>query len=416
MNHFRLLAASAILLVGTAAEAYPLDGFPTSGIRRLELVRLRVEGALPGTAPPPGGRRPLSDVHLRLTAGAGVPLDALPAPDEALQARLDALFPNRDESYSVSLLDITPGRPLRCAGRQQDRTFSPGSVGKIAVASGLFAELARRFPDDLEARGRLLQERMVTADHWIGKDRHPIPFFDLADSAFVSRPTRAGDVFSLLEWADHMMSASANSAASTVWKEVMLMRALGDAYPPTPEAEAAFFRDTAPARLQSIALEVVNGPLRAAGISKADFQMGSFFTNTGQRIVPGAPSYISSQGALLFLLRLEQGRLVDAWSSLQIKRLMYTTGRRIRYVSSPALTRAAVYFKSGSLFACQPEEGFRCGAYMGNIHNYMNSVAIVEHPDGGPVYLVALMSNVLRKNSAVDHQSLATQVDAALRQ
>ena len=54
------------------------------------------------------------------------------------------------------------------------------------------------------------------------------------------------------------------------------------------------------------------------------------------------------------------------------------------------------------------------GKYMGNAMNYMNSVAIVEH-DSGPAYLVALMSNVLRKNSAVDHQTLATQIDGILR-
>ena len=42
----------------------------------------------------------------------------------------------------------------------------------------------------------------------------------------------------------------------------------------------------------------------------------------------------------------------------------------------------------------------------------MNSVAIVESPAGQPrlYYLVALMSNVLRKNSAVDHQTLATEI------
>jgi hypothetical protein len=43
----------------------------------------------------------------------------------------------------------------------------------------------------------------------------------------------------------------------------------------------------------------------------------------------------------------------------------------------------------------------------------MNSVAVIEQPDGR-IYLVALMSNVLRKNSAVDHQSLATFIDRIL--
>jgi hypothetical protein len=43
----------------------------------------------------------------------------------------------------------------------------------------------------------------------------------------------------------------------------------------------------------------------------------------------------------------------------------------------------------------------------------MNSVAIVERPDGA-VYLVALMSNVLKVNSAVEHQTLATFIDGIL--
>ena len=40
----------------------------------------------------------------------------------------------------------------------------------------------------------------------------------------------------------------------------------------------------------------------------------------------------------------------------------------------------------------------------------MNSVAIVERTDG-TTYLVALMSNVLRKNSAVDHQNMAADIN-----
>ena len=112
---------------------------------------------------------------------------------------------------------------------------------------------------------------------------------------------------------------------------------------------------------------------------------------------------------------MEQGKIVDEWSSLEIKRLMYMTARRIRYASSPALAKAAVYFKSGSLYKCMAEPGFTCKKYMGNVENYMNSVAVVEHPDGR-AYLVALMSNVLKKNSAVDHQTIATQIDKIISQ
>jgi len=44
----------------------------------------------------------------------------------------------------------------------------------------------------------------------------------------------------------------------------------------------------------------------------------------------------------------------------------------------------------------------------------MNSVAIVEHPDG-TTYLVAMMSNVLKKNSASDHMALAAAIDRMVR-
>jgi hypothetical protein len=113
-----------------------------------------------------------------------------------------------------------------------------------------------------------------------------------------------------------------------------------------------------------------------------------------------------------YLLRMEQGRLVDEYSSLQIKRLLYMTEWRIRYASSPALRESAVYFKSGSLYQCKQEPDFKCGKYMGNVKNYMNSVAIVEtSSDGWQLdYMVTLISNVLRKNSAVDHQTLATRI------
>jgi len=109
---------------------------------------------------------------------------------------------------------------------------------------------------------------------------------------------------------------------------------------------------------------------------------------------------------------LEQGKLVDEWSSREIKRLMYITERRIRYGSSGALWPSAVYFKSGSLYSCEPEEGFACKKYHGNKRNYMNSVAIIETDAGQDrlFYAVAVLSNVLRKNSAVEHQTLGTRI------
>jgi hypothetical protein len=115
-----------------------------------------------------------------------------------------------------------------------------------------------------------------------------------------------------------------------------------------------------------------------------------------------------------YVVKMEQGRLVDRFSSEEIKRLLYLTDRRIRYASSPALNDTAVFFKSGSLYSCQQEPGFKCGKYMGNVRNYMNSVAMVETEQQDGVqplrYVVVVMSNVLRRNSAVEHQTLATRI------
>ena len=120
-----------------------------------------------------------------------------------------------------------------------------------------------------------------------------------------------------------------------------------------------------------------------------------------------------------WLLRLEQGRLVDAWSSLEMKRYLYMTKRRYRYVYAPELAQAAVYFKSGSLYRCVPEAGYRCGKYLGNAQNAMNSVVIVESPARAEGtrkrYLVALTSDVRKINSAWDHSRLGAAIEEIVR-
>jgi hypothetical protein len=136
------------------------------------------------------------------------------------------------------------------------------------------------------------------------------------------------------------------------------------------------------------------------------------FTSGGQRAVPGAQSYASPRELLRWLLRVEQGRMVDEWSSLELKKLIYFSRPRYRYASAPSLTNAAVFFKSGSFYECVAEEGFQCKPYAGNKTNIMNSVAVVE--TGERVYLVALMSNVLRVNAAYEHQRIAELIEKML--
>ncbi len=402
------------LLVSAAAQAYPVDGYALTGIRRLARLQRIIEGKTKGTPPAPGALLGASDIRLNLTDVNFDGPDGLPPVDPELQSRIDALFPDRHESYALAILDITPGRPARLAKHQADRRFSAGSVGKLAIAAGLFTELARLYPDATEKRRDLLKNRMVAAGKWIHADHHELPVYDPATGAFAARPAREGDVFSLYEWTDHMLSASANAAASTVWKELVLMRRFGADYPPAPDAEKAFFEKTPKKELTALAMPAVNDPLRALGLSAAEFQVGSLFTSAGKQMIPGVGNSGGTPVGLLKLLAaMEQGRIVDEWSSLEMKRLLYMTARRIRYASSPALNGAAVYFKSGSLYRCRAEAGFTCGKYMGNAENVMNSVAIVEHPDGR-TYLTVLMSNVPRKNSAVEHQTLATYIDRIL--
>jgi hypothetical protein len=403
-----LIPASWLLL-----GPYPVDGYEDTGIRRLERLRLRLAGKLSGPVPPLGARKLTQDIHLWLT-GADLAFETLPSPDPTLQKDIAAVFAGRDEAYSIAILDLTPGRPPRFGSLRPTRIYQPGSVAKLAVAAGLFTELQRLFPESTEARRRLLRERLVIADEWIRTDPHPVPFFDLNTGQAQSRPIREGDVFSLYEWIDHMLAPSSNAAASTVFKEVLLMRAFGGAYPPSREREIQYFKETPAREIVELAHSVANDPLRKLGISEDDFKLGQFFTGAPNRRFP--PLYSSGAtplGPMTYLIRLEQGRVVDAWSSLELKRLLYQTERRIRYASAPRLAPYAVFFKSGSLYECGPEPGFTCQPYQGNKANYMNSVAVVERPDGA-VYLVVLMSNVPRKNSSVEHQTLATYIDAVI--
>jgi hypothetical protein len=198
-----------------------------------------------------------------------------------------------------------------------------------------------------------------------------------------------------------------------VMREAMLLRQFGKAYPP-PEAEIArFFAETPKSELTALFERTFVDPVTRSGLDVNLLRQGSVFTHRGKQIVPGpGESYGSARELTRYLVLLEQGKLVDEFSSREIKRLLYVTERRIRYAASPALASSAVYFKSGSLYQCRPEPGFRCVPYAGNVRNFMNSVAIVEHPAAGRrlYYMVTIVSNVLRRNSASVHMELATRL------
>ena len=388
------------------ARAYPLDGDSYTGIARLEGYRLAQEGKVRGTRQPPGGLLTLDRVDLRLR-GAGI---QLPAPDPAFSQRVADQMGSDDVYYSVTVLDLTdPERPLY-AEHQADARFNPGSVGKIVVATALFQLLADLYPHDVAARERILRDTQVIADGFIVHDSHVVPFWDGTRLSY--RPLRQGDAASLWTYLDWMLSASSNAAGSMVMREVLLLAHFGRSYPVSQAKIDAFFKATPKATQSALLAKALQGGVERNGLDPRALQQGSFFTRAGKTRVPGRSSYATPRELMRWLLALEEGQLVDAWSSREIKRLLYITQRRIRYASSPALDDAAVYFKSGSLYRCRPEPDFECGQYQGNVENLLNSVAIVEHPAGAPRlhYMVVITTNVLRKNAAVAHQTLGTRL------
>jgi hypothetical protein len=417
MNYrFLFVALICFTFLTSAAPPYPIDGYALTGIKRLHRLELIVSGDLKEPMPIPGAMKSIADIGLNLMNPKGDSLCELPQPDPGLQKAINALFPGLDEKYSISIIDITPGKKLRYATRKETAGYQPGSVGKIAVATGFFTELQKIYPDSFSKRQELLRTKNVRAGKWAMTDSHTVPFFDVQTNVLVKRTVRESDVFSLYEWLDHMMSVSNNGAASVCWREAILMRAFGKDYPTLTEEQAdLFFKTTPKSELSTMANAIVNEPLRILGISETEWRLGRLFTAGGESYIPPRDGSIGTTlGLMKFLIAMERGLVVDIQSSLEIKRLMYMTDRRIRYASASALKEAAVYFKSGSLYKCQPEEGYTCEQYKGNVDNYMNSVAIIEHPDG-TTYMVAMMSNVLKKNSGSDHMALAASIDKVIR-
>lgn len=419
---YRILAAVALTaaVLPGLLQAYPLDGYPDTKIRRLEGHRLAQEGRIEYPSQPPGALFPTDEVTLRLVgAAARLP----PPPDPDFTAQVVEVLEDQADRYSLLVLDLTDTAHPRLASHREQEKQNVGSVGKLLAAQGLFSSLARAWPQDPEARARVLRDSEVIADAFSQTDHHKIRIIDPARGTLEHTPMRVGDRGSLWEMLDWMLSVSSNSAASMVMREAMLLEHLGVAYPvPEPE-RSAFFADTPGVELTRLFQRTFWDPVTSAGLDLETLRQGSFFTRGGQaRVNGGGLSYATARALLDWLVKLERGQVVDPWSSLQIKRLLYITERRIRYASSPALRHAAVYSKSGSMWSCQPEEGFTCKPYHGNQQNYMNSVSIIEEdaetPEGRPVrlyYVVVLISNVLRVNSAVTHQTMGTRIHQLIR-
>jgi hypothetical protein len=402
-------------LIGAApCGSYPLDGYEYTGIARLEAYRLAMEGKVRAPKQPAGALLPTREVDLRLQAKVDF---EVPAADAEFAAQVQTFLGDEADRYAVAVLDLTNTEQPRYAEHRSTARANPGSVGKILIALGIFQALADVYPDNVDARLSILRNTMVTADEFIQTDHHVVPVWQPGDSRVRYPKIQVGDQASLWTYLDWMLSASSNAAASMVTKHLMLLVQYGPAYPVSETEAQQFFKATPKKELAALLARALQDPVVRNGLDLEQLRQGSFFTWKGKRLVPGATSHATPRELLRWMIKLEQGRLVDAFSSRELKRLLYMTQRRIRYASAPALAKAAVYFKSGSLYKCKPEPDFECKKYHGNVTNMLNSVAIIEAPaaDRQLYYMVVVMSNVLRKNSAVVHQTLATRIHRMLQ-
>ena len=398
-----------LMIWSTMGWSYPLDGYPYTGILRLEGFRLAQEGKVRGIKIPIGARLNSDGVDLRLRDRQDFEIPPL---DAGFTEAVSRFVGDDAEHYAVAVLDMSDPYNPRYAEHNGTQRSNVGSVGKILVALGVFQALADIYPDDIDQRLKILRSSLVTADRFIQSDHHKVPLWNLEAKKISYRPIQIGDQASLWTYLDWMLSASSNAASSAVIKELMLMVHYRNQYPRVDEDAQDFFSQTPKKELKALLFRALLDPISRNGLDLEQLRQGSLFTWKGKQLVPGTTSYATPRELMRLMVKLEQGKLIDAFSSREIKRLIYMTQGRIRYASSPALNSAAVYFKSGSLYKCRAEPNFKCGKYKGNVVNRLASLAIVESPasERQHHYMVVVMSNVLRKNSAVAHQTLATKI------
>lgn len=409
-RHLGLLAAPCLVAAG--ALAYPLDGYEATGIARLEAYRRAVEGELPARPLPPGALWTTGQVDLRL---ADAPPLAIPPPDPVLGRELVAALGADADAWSVAILDLSdPSRPLHLAHREEE-PFPPGSVGK-ALAAAAFLDALARSRREPEARRRLLRDHSVAAGTVVRGDTHPVPFWQPGEGSIHWRPLRPGDRANLYTFLDWMLSSSSNAAANVVIRETLLLRELGPAYPEGRAAALARLEAAAPSQLPARLEGALVDPLRRLGIDTTRLRQGSFFGRALRTRMPGSYSVATARGLVDLALRMEQGRIVDRWSSRELKRLLYSSERRRRYAASQLLRRASVVFKSGTLYSCGPAGAAPCPRYRGTRRNHMSSLAVVEEgrPEGRLHYIAAVSSNTLGRNAEVAHQLLATRIHRLL--
>ncbi len=389
----------SIILFQASLFAYPLDGYDETEISRLDgyFHSLLTDSGLQNLTA--GALLSITELKLKKPAIKSVPVRE----DLSLKSQILNIMPSGN--VSLSLLNISDPANPQYVGINDNQQFIPGSIGKIMVATSLFDALAKIAPRSTEAREKILRERIITANEFIEKDEHVVPFWDETSRKIYFRPLQIGDQANLWTFLDWMLSASSNAAASMVMREVLLMNHFRKNYPPTQAEEMRFFASSVP---QSILASSFSRPMSALGFAPSRLFQASFFTARAKSLISGAGSSANTRDLVSLLLKIENGTLVDEFSSLEMKRLLYLTQHRERYVGVSVLNDAAVYFKAGSLYKC----GGSCEKYEGTKLNMLNAAVIVEDPVGKDRvhYLLALSTNIVRRNSEQIHKSIAANI------
>ncbi len=280
MKPLKLLsvALAALMISPSTLVAWPVDGYPDTGIRRLEEQRLIATGEIKGTPQPPGGLWPTEKVDIRLVGQGDF---ELPSPDVALTEEIVDLLGDKADRYGVAVLDLTdPNQPVYAEYRGDYRQ-NVGSVGKILAALGFFQALADTYPTDLPKREKILFDTVVTADRFPQSDHHKIRLFDVETRTLTRRPMEIGDQGNLWEILDWTLSVSSNSAAAMTMRDAMLLRQFGTDYPIPDERITPFFDSTPAAEKTRLFQSTFWEPVTRNGMSLDQIRQGSFFTRQG---------------------------------------------------------------------------------------------------------------------------------------
>ena len=127
-----------------------------------------------GDFEPIGKHKTMNEIHLNLP-GQQLLCD-LPDVDPQLQDALESIIPDRQKNYSVALMDISPCGEMRYAARLQTRGYQPGSVGKLAIVTGLFRELENIYPESFE-KAPPIAEKKTRESRRLGHERSPYRSF-----------------------------------------------------------------------------------------------------------------------------------------------------------------------------------------------------------------------------------------------